>query len=42
MAALDILTDLVCAGIPILVIRQLQMNKRTKILLCLLMGLGVL
>ena len=39
---LDILTDLVCAGVPILVIRQLQMNKRTKILLCILMGLGVL
>ena len=37
----DILTDLVCAGIPIFVIHQLQMSKRTKIALCCLMGLGV-
>ncbi|MCJ1378141.1 hypothetical protein MMC17_001237 [Xylographa soralifera] len=37
----DILTDLVCAGIPIFVIHRLQMNNRTKIALCCLMGLGV-
>ena len=38
----DALTDLLCAGIPIFVIQRLQMNIRTKIALCFLMGLGVL
>ncbi|KAI4207934.1 MAG: hypothetical protein LQ346_000271 [Caloplaca aetnensis] len=38
---LDALTDIVCACIPIFVIQRLQMNKRTKTALCLLMGLGV-
>ena len=39
--AVDVVTDLICAGIPILVIHRLQMNLRTKIALCMLMGLGV-
>lgn len=38
---LDALTDIICAGIPICVIHRLQMNRRTKIALSLLMGLGV-
>ena len=39
---LDAITDLVCAGIPAFVILRLQMNTRTKVGLCFLMGLGVL
>ena len=39
--AIDVVTDLVCAGIPILVIHRLQMDLKTKVALCLLMGLGV-
>ena len=39
---LDAITDLVCAGIPAFVILRLQMNTRTKVALCILMGLGVL
>lgn len=39
--AVDVVTDLVCAGIPVLVIHRLQMSFRTKIALCVLMGLGV-
>lgn len=38
---LDTFTDLVCAGIPIFIIYRLQMNVRTKVALCILMGLGV-
>ncbi|KAL8788441.1 MAG: hypothetical protein Q9213_001664 [Squamulea squamosa] len=40
--ALDALTDLVCAIIPVAVIHQLQMNTRTKAALSFLMSLGVL
>ncbi|KAL8813669.1 MAG: hypothetical protein Q9200_000086 [Gallowayella weberi] len=40
--ALDALTDLICAIIPISVIHRLQMNVRTKVALCILMSLGVL
>ena len=39
--AIDVVTDLTCAGIPILVIHRLQMNTQTKVALCILMGLGV-
>lgn len=39
---LDAFTDLMTAIIPIVVIRALQMNTRTKTALCILMGLGVL
>ena len=39
---LDALTDLICAAIPIFILRGLQMNKRTKIALCVLIGLGSL
>lgn len=38
---LDAFTDLMCAGIPIFIIYRLQMNVRTKVALCILMGLGV-
>ena len=39
--AIDVVTDLLCAGVPILVIHRLQMSFRTKVALCVLMGLGV-
>ena len=41
-SAIDIATDLLCAAIPVLVIHRLQMTFRTKVALCVLMGLGVL
>ena len=39
--AIDVVTDLMCACLPILVIHRLQMTFRTKVALCVLMGLGV-
>ncbi|KAL8871613.1 MAG: hypothetical protein Q9174_002592 [Haloplaca sp. 1 TL-2023] len=39
---LDVVTDLICAGIPIFVIHRLQMNIRTKLAVGFLMSLGVL
>lgn len=39
--AIDVVTDLVCAAIPVLVIHRLQMGIRSKVALCVLMGLGV-
>ena len=39
---LDAFTDLVCAAIPIFILRGLQMNHRTKVALCVLIGLGSL
>ena len=39
--AVDIITDLICAGIPLFVIHRLKMNFRAKVVLCILMGLGV-
>ena len=39
---LDAFTDLVCAAIPIFVLRGLQINERTKVALCILIGLGSL
>ena len=39
--AIDVVTDLICAGIPVLVIHRLQRNNQTKVALCILMGLGV-
>ena len=39
--AIDVVTDLICAGIPTLVIHRLQMKNQTKLALCILMGLGV-
>lgn len=39
--AIDIMTDFICAIIPLFVINKLQMKKRTKFCLCILMGLGV-
>lgn len=40
--AVSILTDFLCAGLPFLIMRKLQMKKKRKIGLSLLMGLGVL
>ena len=40
--ALDALTDILCAGIPIVLFQRLQMNARTKLALRCLMGLGAL
>ena len=39
---LDVVTDLICAGIPIFVIHRLQMNIQTKLAVGFLMSLGVL
>ena len=39
---LDAFTDLICAAIPIFILRGLQMNERTKVALCVLIGLGSL
>lgn len=39
---LDAFTDLVCAAIPIFILHRLQMNVRTKVALCCLIGLGSL
>ena len=39
--AVDVVTDLVCAAIPVFVIHRLQMSVRSKVALCVLMGLGV-
>lgn len=39
---LDAFTDLICAGIPIFILHRLHINKRTKLALCCLMGLGSL
>ena len=41
-SAISILTDFLCAALPVLVIRTLQMRKSLKIGLSVLMGLGVL
>ncbi|KAL9603702.1 MAG: hypothetical protein Q9219_001021 [cf. Caloplaca sp. 3 TL-2023] len=39
---LDAVTDLICAGIPLCVLHQLQMNRRTKVAIGFLMSLGVI
>ena len=39
---LSVISDLVLAALPILFLRNLQIELRTKIGLCLLMGFGVL
>lgn len=39
---LDAFTDLICAAIPIFILHRLQMNARTKVALCCLIGLGSL
>ncbi|KAL6714771.1 hypothetical protein ACLMJK_008196 [Lecanora helva] len=39
---LSVLTDLVCAALPAIFLRKIQINRRTKIGLCILMGLGVI
>ena len=39
--AVDVVTDLVCAGIPLFVVHRLQMSFQTRLVLCMLMGLGV-
>ena len=39
---LSVITDLICASFPIIVLRNLQVKSSTKIGLCILMGLGVI
>ena len=39
---LDAFTDLICAGIPIVILHRLSINRKTKTVLCCLMGLGSL
>ncbi|KAI4228422.1 MAG: hypothetical protein LQ349_006553 [Xanthoria aureola] len=39
---LSIITDLICAAFPVFFLRGLQVSLRTKIGLCLLMGLGLI
>ena len=39
---LSVVTDLICASFPIIVLRNLQVKLSTKIGLCVLMGLGVI
>ena len=39
---LSIISDLICAAFPVLFLRNLQIKKRTKVALCVLMGLGVM
>ena len=40
--ALSVTTDLILAAFPIFFLRKLQVNLRTKIALCTLMGLGLM
>ncbi|MCJ1358478.1 MAG: hypothetical protein MMC33_008478 [Icmadophila ericetorum] len=42
VTALDIFTDLLCAGLPVFVISRLQMNKKSKAAICILVSLGIL
>ena len=41
-AVLSIVTDLVCAALPSIFLRNVQINRKTKIGLCILMSLGVM
>ena len=41
-SGVDVFTDIVCAIIPIFVIMKLQMDRWTKLALCLLMSGGLL
>ena len=38
----SIIIDLILASFPIIILRRLQISFRTKIALCLLMGLGIM
>lgn len=40
--AFTILTDVICAAFPILVLQRLQMNRRKKIGLSIVMSLGLM
>ncbi len=40
--AVSIFTDFLCAGLPFFIVRKLQMKKRIKIGISLIMGLGIL
>ena len=39
---LSIITDIICATFPIFFLRNLRVRLRTKVALCLLMGLGIM
>ena len=40
--AINVLTDFTCAGLPIIIIRNLQIKKSLKVGLSIIMGLGIL
>jgi hypothetical protein len=42
VVAWSIVTDFACAGFPIVILRKLQINPRTKLALWGIMGLGIL
>ncbi len=42
MSVFSVITDFILASFPILILRTLQISPRTKIALCVLMGLGVM
>ena len=39
---ISILTDLICSGFPVLILRNVKISRRTKVGLCGLMSLGLL
>lgn len=39
---LSIVTDLICAALPCSFLRHVNINKKTKVGLCILVGLGVM
>ncbi|KAL9063801.1 MAG: hypothetical protein Q9161_009262 [Pseudevernia consocians] len=41
-AAINVLTDFTCAGLPVIILRSLQLKKSLKIGLSIVMGLGIL
>ena len=42
VSVISIISDFVLAGFPIIILRNVRINRRQKILLCGLMGLGLL
>ena len=42
VTAFSILTDFILAALPVVIVWNVQISTRTKVSLCLLMGLGVM
>ena len=42
MTVLSVISDLVLAALPAIFLRKLQISFRTKLGLCMLMGLGLM